>query len=209
MKSNLLFSFLLLAPSGLLAEDIGGRYVLQNSMEIVSELLLLPNHTFEYVLSAGAADYYAKGAWQVDGDSVVLNTTLSPALPFKLLRSEATQDPGVHVWVKSPNGEPAVDIDVMLQQSRGPNQTKTNDRGEAVFVGARAPLSVMLFVKMYGAQGGPFPVNSTDNTFYFEINGEAITRVPFKNERLKINGATLEMHFWNWNKKEPMNYQHS
>jgi len=206
MKPTLLLCFVTL---GLPAQDVGGRYVLQNSMEIISELLLLPNHTFQYVLSAGAADYYAKGTWQVDGDSVVLNTEGAPAAPFKFVRSEATKDPGVHVWVKTPNGEPAADIDVMLQQSRGPVQVKTNDQGEAVFPGAATPMSIMLFVRAYGAQGGPFPVNAAHNAFFFEVNGEAITRVPFRNERLKINGSTLEMRFWNWNKKEAMNYQRS
>ena len=52
MKSTLL---LLLASTCLCAQEIGGRYVLENVMEIASELLLLPNHTFDYVLSYGAA----------------------------------------------------------------------------------------------------------------------------------------------------------
>ncbi|HME08128.1 MAG TPA: hypothetical protein VKG25_13815 [Bryobacteraceae bacterium] len=211
MKPTLLLclpvSFLVLTSICLAAQDVSGRYVLQNSMEISSELLLLPNHSFQYVLSAGAVDYYARGSWQVDGNSVVLTTVGAPALPFKFVRSETTKDSGVHVWVKNPNGEPAGDIDVILQQSRGPVQGKTNDQGEAVFQGASAAATILLAVRAYGVQGGPFPVNSAHNTFFFEINGEAITRVPFQNEHLKISGNTLELRFWNWNKKEPMNYQ--
>jgi hypothetical protein len=204
MKSTLL---LLLGSTCLCAQEIGGRYVLENVMEIASELLLLPNHTFDYVLSYGAADYFAKGTWAVDGDFVVLTTTGAPAPPFKAVRSEATKTPGVHFWVKSANGEPAEDVEVLLQRGQGAAQAKTNDQGEAVFQGAGLPVSAILMVKVYGAQGGPFPLNPEHNNFYFEINGEAITRVPFRNERLKINGTSLEMKYWNT--KQPMNYQHS
>jgi hypothetical protein len=47
-------------------------------------------------------------------------------------------------------------------------------------------------------------VTPTNNDFYFEINGEAITRVNFKDERLRIDGQALEMRFWN--PEQPMRY---
>ena len=201
MKLTLL---LLLAP--LAAQDVGGRYVLENVMEIASELLLLPNHSFSYVLTSGDADYYATGTWAVDGDSVVLNSKVASAPQFRFVRSEAVQGgSGIHAWVKSSTGEPAENVDVQLQQNQGGAlQAKTNDRGEAVFTGAGAPRTLILSVRTYGVQGGPFPVNPEHNNFYFEINWEAITRVPFRNERLKINGKSLELRFWNT--KTPLNY---
>jgi hypothetical protein len=208
MKSILLPALVLLALPRLSAAELEGRYVLQNAMEIASELLLLPNHTFDYVLTYGAADYYAKGIWNVDGDSVVLTSSGSPAPPFKFVRSEAGKAPGIHVWVKAPNGDPVENIEVVLQSGKGPAaQLRTNGQGEAVFAGGQAPQSVILVVRVYGAQGGPFPVNPAHNNFYFEINGEAITRVPFQNEHLKIKGNSLEMRFWNRDK--PMNYDRS
>lgn len=194
----------MLAP--LAAQEVGGRYVLENVMEIASELLLLPNHSFSYVLTSGDADYYATGTWAVDGDSVVLNSAAASAPPFKFVRSEAVQgSAGIHAWVKSSNGEPAENVDVQLQRSQGSAlQAKTNERGEAVFAGAGAARTLILSVRAYGIQGGPFPVNPEHNNFYFEINWEAITRVPFRNERLKINGKSLEMRFWNT--KTPLTY---
>jgi len=174
-------------------------------MEIASELLLLPNHSFSYVLTSGDADYYATGTWAVDGDSVVLNSKVASAPAFKFVRSEAVQGAaGIHAWVKSSNGQPAEGIDVQLQRSPSPMQAKTNDRGEVVFFGAGSPLAVILTAPTYGVQGGPFPLNPEHNNFYFEINWEAITRVPFRNERLKINGKSLEMRFWNT--KTPLTY---
>src|SRR5271165_3116478 len=143
MKLTLL---LLLAP--LAAQEVGGRYVLENVMEIASELLLLPNHSFSYVLTSGDADYYATGTWAVDGDSVVLNSAAASAPPFKFVRSEAVQgSAGIHAWVKSSNGEPAENVDVQLQRSQGGAlQTKTNNRGEAVFAGAGAARTLILSV---------------------------------------------------------------
>jgi hypothetical protein len=208
MKSILLPALVLLALPGLSGAEMEGRYVLQNAMEITSELLLLPNHNFDYVLTYGAADYYAKGTWQVDGDSVVLNAAGMPAPPFKFVRSETAKSPGIHVWVKSANGDPAVNIEVLLQHGPGASaQGRTNDQGEAVFPTVHTPQSAILVVRVYGAQGGPFPLNADHNSFYFEINGDAITRVPFKNERLKIRGNSLEMRYWN--REKPMNYDRS
>jgi hypothetical protein len=43
------------------------------------------------------------------------------------------------------------------------------------------------------------------NTFTLEIDGDAITTVPFKGEVLKIKGDTLEMLYWD--KATPMVYR--
>ena len=59
-------------------------------------------------------------------------------------------------------------------------------------------------IPVYSLEAGPYDVSPTNNDFYFEINGEAITRVNFKDERLRIDGKALEMRFWN--PEQPMRY---
>ena len=58
---------------------------------------------------------------------------------------------------------------------------------------------------MYQVQAGPFALNPAHNDFYFEINGDAITRVPFKDERLAIEGTTLVMTHYGTD--HPMRYE--
>ena len=53
-------------------------------------------------------------------------------------------------------------------------------------------------------QAGPYEVNSAHQDFYFEINGNAITRVGFENERLAIEGKDLLMLYWD--KEKPLRY---
>jgi hypothetical protein len=45
----------------------------------------------------------------------------------------------------------------------------------------------------------------SDNDFYFEINGDAITAVLFKDEALAIDGNDLVMKYWN--AEQPMRYE--
>ena len=97
----------------------------------------------EYGLSYGAADYWAKGTWRHEKNSVVLNSTGRKEAPFRLLRSEAGEPGTTRVWVS--------------------------------------------------------------NDFYFEIDGDSIAQVFFKDERLAIDGKILMMKYWN--KEEPVRYE--
>ena len=90
MKTLLLSLTVLLALAPQAQDkNVAGHYVLQGVMEVGSELLLKPDGTFEYMLAYGAADYWAKGTWQHQGNAVILHTTGEEEEPFRLLRSEA------------------------------------------------------------------------------------------------------------------------
>jgi hypothetical protein len=189
----------------LAADDLSGHYVLRGVMEVGSELLLKPDGSFEYMLAYGAADYSAKGTWRRDQDFVVLNTSGKEAPPFRLLRSAASKAQGIRVWIKAPNGQPVPHIEVALRTATGASEQSTGGDGAAIFPEARSARSVVLSVPVYSLKWGPFDVNPAHNDFYFEINGEAITQVRFKDERLKIDGKTLDLRFWDRDK--PMLYE--
>jgi len=202
---RLLAIAVLFAAATLAADDPAGHYVLRGVMEVGSELLLRPDGTFEYMLAYGAADYQASGTWKVDGDAVVLTTGGEEKQAFRLIRSEAVKGDGIRVIVKGPGGDPADHIDVGIETEAGYLNTTTDDNGVAVFT-AKSPASSIAFrIPVYEYGAGPFPLNPQHNEFQFEIDGAAITRVPFKGERLKINGKTLEMRFWN--RDQVMNYE--
>jgi len=183
------------------AQDVGGHYVLVGVHEVGSELLLKPDGTFEYMLAYGAADYSAEGKWRREAGAVVLDTTPVKGPPFRLIRSSAVgEQGGVRVWLKGPGGDPVPNIDVAVQTSEGKLRGRTSDRGNAFFANAQKPSSVSFEVHVYSLNAGPYAVDSAQNDFTFEINGPAITTVPFKDERLKISGANLELRFWDRDK---------
>jgi len=175
------------------AADMSGHYAAHNVMEVGTELLLRPNGTFEFAFAYGATDYYAKGTWRAEGDSVFLTTEGKEEPPFRLIRSEATKTPGTRVWVKGPGGEPVPDIDVMIETPAGKTVGRTSDTGAAEFTDKTGARSALIRVEVYQLEAGPFALNPAHNDCYFEINGDAIARVPFKDERLKIDGTTLVM----------------
>jgi hypothetical protein len=178
------------------AADMSGHYVAHNVMEVGTELLLKPDGTFEFGLAYGAADYYAKGTWRTAGGSVLLTTEGKEEPPFRLTRSEATKTPGTRVWVKAPGGGPVPNLGVIIDTPAGKAAARTADNGAAEFAGKTGARSAVIRLEVYELEAGPFALNPVHNDFYFEINGDAITRVPFKDEPLKIDGTTLVMtHF--------------
>ncbi len=177
------------------AADMSGHYV-AHAMEVGTELLLRPDGTFEFGFAYGAMDLYAKGTWRTADGAVFLTTEGKEEPPFRLTRSEATKTPGTRVWILGPKGEPVPYIDVVLDTPAGKAAARTDDKGSAEFTGKTGASSAVIRVEVYQLQAGPYALNPAHNDFYFEINGDAIERLPFKDERLRIDGTTLVMtHF--------------
>jgi hypothetical protein len=59
-------------------------------------------------------------------------------------------------------------------------------------------------VRVYSLQAGPYDVNPDHRDFYFEINGDTITQVFFKDEPLAIEGKALIMK--HGGSPQPMRY---
>jgi hypothetical protein len=186
------------------AEDVAGHYFLQGLREVGSELLLRPNGTFEFMLAYGAADLQASGTWRREADAVILKTAGKKEEPFRLLRSAESKAAGVRIWVKAPNGRPVENIDVALKTDAGFTQARTGPDGAAQFETDKLPRAAAFRVNVYDLEAGPFELNSAHRDFYFEINGDAITRVPFEDERLAIDGNNLLMRYFD--KDTPMRY---
>jgi hypothetical protein len=205
IMSNLLILSLTLAPLTARGDDLAGHYVLRGVMEVGSELLLKPDGTFEYMLAYGAADYWAKGTWRHEGDAVILNSAGKEEAAFRLLRSEAGKPGRIRVWVMGKNGHGVANIRVGLKVGDQHLEATTDSDGAAVFPDAKGARAVSFEVRVYSVQAGPFDGSASDRDFYFEINGDAITQVLFKNERLAIEDKGLVMKHWNEDK--PMHHE--
>ena len=199
-----LVSLIALAALTARGEDPAGHYVLQGVMEVGSELLLKSDGSFEYMLAYGAADYWAKGTWRHEYNCVVLNSAGKKEAPFRLLRSEAGQPGRICVWVIGMNGHGVENIQVTLQAADQHLEATTNPEGAAEFSDLVHADSVTFEVPVYSIKAGPFAIDPSHHDFYFEINGDAITQVLFKDERLAIDGKDLLMKYWN--DEKPMHY---
>jgi hypothetical protein len=186
-------------------EEVTGHYVLRGVMEVGSELLLKSDGSFEYMLAYGAADYWAKGTWRYKGNRVVLNSIGKEAAPFRFLRSEAGKPGKICVWVIDKDGRGVENIQVTLQTVDQHFEATTTSEGAAVFPDVANARAVACEVPVYSIKAGPFEIEPSDNDFYFEINGDSITEVLFKDEDLAIDGKDLVMKYWN--KEQPMRYE--
>jgi len=180
------------------AADPTGDYELTGMREMASGLRLSANGTFQYFFTYGAADYSSEGTWKVDGDAVVLNAKVTSAPPFRLVSSSATKEKDYRVVVKNAQGRAAANVHVLVKPKKGKvEEQQTDQEGVAMFPESMAPEGIAFEVRVYQLQTEMFPVKPGHNLFQFELNGEAITRVPFKDERLKIDGDKLELRYWN------------
>jgi hypothetical protein len=191
-----LFCTLVLTAALSQAADWSGHYYLQNLREVGSELLLRPNGTFEWVLAYGAADYSAKGTWKAQGDSVILSSPTTTAAPFKLITSSATKTPAIVVHLQGANGRPVPNIDIELATDKGPLKARTDSSGDAEFPKTSPAKTATFDIRVYEFRSEPMKLNPAHNQFNFEINGEAITQIIFKDERLDSKGGALFMHHW-------------
>lgn len=187
------------------AQDLAGLYVLRGAHEVGSELLLKPDGRFEYMLAYGAADYSAKGSWKRQEGAVVLNTQ-APDLPaFRMVKGESSKDEFARVWVKAANGQPVPHIRVAVKSDDGVKESKTSNEGAALFPRSGQVREVRFSVPVYGLEAGPFRLDPAQNEYHFEINGESITTVRFKEEKLLIDGKDLLLRYWGGDR--PMRYE--
>ena len=200
-----LVSLMALAALTARGEDLAGHYILQGVTEVGSELSLKSDGSFEYMLAYGAADYWAKGTWRHENNSVVLNSAGRKEAPFRLLRSEAGKPGRIRVWVINKNGHGVENIQVALQAANQHFDATTTSDGAAVFPDVANARAVSFEVRVYSIEAGPFKIDPSHKDFYFEINGDAISQVLFKDERLAIDGKDLVMKYWN--EKQPIRYE--
>jgi hypothetical protein len=175
------------------AQDMAGHYYLHGVMEVGSEMMLKPDGNFEWDLEYGAADYWAKGTWHRDGDAVVLHSTGKEAEPFRFLRSEAGKPGQIRVFVLGKSGKGVENIDTYLLVGDKPQEGRTDRDGMATFPDDPKARAIVVEVRVYDAQSAPFKIDPAKKDYYFEIDGEAMTQVLFKDERLAIDGTSLIM----------------
>jgi hypothetical protein len=203
MKAGLVLLILMALTAR--GEDLTGHYILQGVREVGSELLLKADGNFEYMLAYGAADYWSKGNWRHEGNTVVLNNAGKKEPPFRLVRSEAGKPDGIRISVIGKNGHGVENIQVAIQAGEKHLEARTSSDGVAEFPDVENARTATFEVPVYSITAGPFAINPSRHDFFFEINGDAITQVLFTDEHLAIEGKELVMKFWN--DRQPFRYE--
>src|SRR5690349_18425485 len=80
-----------------------GEYYMRNVMETASGFRIAEDHTFQFFFSQGALDRFGEGTWQLEGDTLVLNSRKRPAHDFALLQSSKKEGNGIHVQITDNN----------------------------------------------------------------------------------------------------------
>jgi hypothetical protein len=186
-------------------QDLAGSYVLHGQMEMGSQLLLKPDGKFEFMLAYGAADYWAKGTWKRDGNTVILHSFGKKEEPFKLLRSEAGKPGQIRISVMGQNNKGVENIDVHLIADGRAIDGRTDADGLAVFPDAPKATGVAFEVPVYQVATAPYPIDAAHKDYYYEINGDNITQVFFSDEPLGMDGSNLMMV--HWGSDHPMRYE--
>lgn len=177
--------------------DLAGSYSLRNVREAGSELLLRPDGTFQYMFAYGAADYWGKGKWRAEKGVVVLTgDRLENDKPFRLLRSSAVHKPEIRVRVVGANGQGIPNIDVVAMAAKEPMKQRTDSEGIAYFPQKAGIRGVSFQIRVYGFASDVMDINPAHDEFTFEINGAAITCVPFAETRLRVEENSLVMPNW-------------
>lgn len=94
------------------------------------------------------------------------------------------------------NGRGVGYIDVDLLAGEKHLAATTDSDGAAVFPDVPNAHAAGFEVRVYSVQAGPFEIDPKNKDFYFEINGDAIQQVLFKDERLAVEGDRLVMTHW-------------
>lgn len=87
-------------------------------------------------------------------------------------------------------------MDVKLTASGGVQTGRTSDDGLASFRSKGEGKSVSIHVPVYDIEAGPFELTAGHNDVWLEINGEAITTLRFRDERLRVVDGALHMTYW-------------
>ena len=100
------------------ATGLPGHYYLRGVREVGSELLLSPDGSFDYMMSYGAVDISARGAWRHDGRQVFLDTP--PIQPYSAVagvRAEGKPAKPDQLTVRVFYRDRPVKIDVAMSSS--------------------------------------------------------------------------------------------
>ena len=119
--------------------SLAGHYYLNGRTEVGSELLLKADGSFQWGLSYGAVDQFARGTWSLQGNSVTLTSAPQGVPNFKLFDADDyhnTHPAEAGVWIAIvgfPHQGPLANVEVQFESASGRSATAVSVRnGDAI-----------------------------------------------------------------------------
>jgi hypothetical protein len=192
----LLAALLLAAPA---MPDPVGRYRLREGPDVVSELVIRRDGTFQYGLIAGALDENAGGSWRRAGMGILLTTRPKPGPPsFAAGPARHTEETPLRLHVTWPDGRDAVGTDLRIEFESGPPLVTYVGGPDAWSMPAgetRRPVAVTLALGMFGFASPRFAIDvAKANELTFVITPHDLGTVDFEALPLDVEPGVLVMH---------------
>jgi hypothetical protein len=147
-----------------------GEYYMRNVMETASGFRINEDHTFQFFFSQGALDRFGEGTWQVEGDTLVLNSRKRPAHDFALLQSSKQEGNGIRIQITDNNDLVIRYVQGTLRGGYIVQQEVTNESGLIQF-GAQSVDTIELAFAFCPEKLSVFTIESKDHN-YFEFRFE-------------------------------------
>lgn len=180
------------------AEGPAGRYRLTGEQDVASELILMPDGRFAYMLMAGSLDEQAQGRWTADGRLLRLVTLPQPVAPvFSAGSVTQMPDAGFTLHVTGPNGRGIAAVDVTVGFDSGePVEGYTQEYGWSLSgEERRMPRWAEFSVPIYALRSQRFPIDATkgnDQTFILTPND--IGTIDFRDIIIEVAREGLIVH---------------
>ncbi len=196
-RTNLLLYFLLAFPfiliNNLMAQkNIVGVYELRGFHEMASGFKFDPDNTFEFYYVYGAVDRMAKGRYELDGDTIKLQSQKVPGQDFEI-KNQKKQGSGFRLTFTAPNVYLLSHIKVVVVNGSNKTEYETNKEGIVTMPENKGD-------KIY-AQHQLFPDivtlikdDSNENNQFELALKPSLAEVSFKGIDLFIHDNELSMH---------------
>lgn len=170
-----------------------GEYYLRGVMEVASGFRFNEDHTFDFFFSYGALDRVGKGAWEQQGDSLILTSPPKPEKDFILVKAEHRPKPGIVIQISDTNEMVLSYVYCKVQTPQGEMEGESDNRG-AIRFEATGISTISLIHQIWPDRFSVFPIDDpTLNYFEFTIDPR-IVEVAFNNLVIYLDGENLRGH---------------
>lgn len=189
---------MLMSQSLSAADPLAGRYRIAGGPDVASELVLKPDGSFEYFLSAGSLDEHAKGRWNAEGKVLHLTTLPKPIAPvFSAGSTSTSADAPLILHVTDPNGGGVAAVDLRVGFDTGNTvEDYTQDYGWSMpEQERRTPRWVEFAVPIYQLRSPRFRIDlSKGNVLTFILTPNDIGEIDFTGMRVEVGPGRLIVH---------------
>ncbi len=169
---------------------IKGEYYLQNEREIASGLRLNADKTFNFFFSSGGIDRSGKGIWELNKDTLILNSVEKPMKSFRLIDSKKI--PGDSTTIKISDKNKMI-LGYVIYRINGADTIEgtTNEEGIAM-IKKTIIASISLSHDLWPDKGASvFEITDKENNYFEFAIEKGISNLTFNNLKLVVKGDTL------------------